>query len=108
MESEDGTINEEILSDEEYNNLLITRGNEKLSKHYKIKSFESVINTNSNMEYRKDYDVGDMITFFDKKWDITINTRITEICEIYDNVGLKLNVTFGNNAPTLIDIIKRR
>lgn len=108
IESEDGTINEETLSDEEYNNLLITRGNEKLSEHYKIKYFDSVINTNSNMEYRKDYDLGDIITFFDKKWDITINTRITEICEVYNNEGLNLNITFGNNVPALIDIIKRR
>ena len=108
IENDDGTISEEIISNEEYNNLLITRGNEKLSEHYKIKSFDSVINTNSNMEYRKDYDLGDIITFFDKKWDIKINTRITEICEVCNNEGLNLNITFGNNVPALIDIIKRR
>lgn len=108
IENDDGTISEEALSDEEYNNLLITRGNEKLSEHYRIKYFDSVINTNSNIEYRKDYDLGDIITFFDKKWDVKINTRITEICEVYNNEGLNLNITFGNNVPALIDIINRR
>lgn len=101
-------VYEEIISNEEYSNLLITRGNEKLAEHYRIKCFDSTLNINSNMEYKKDYDLGDIITFFDKKWDVKVDTRITEICEIYDNEGLSLNVTFGNNAPTLIDIIKRR
>lgn len=108
IENTDGTVYEEIISDEEYSKLLITRGNEKLAEHYRIKCFDSTLNTNSNMEYKKDYDLGDIITFFDKKWDVKVDTRITEICEIYDNEGLSLNVTFGKNAPTLIDIIKRR
>ena len=34
-----------------------------------------------------------------KKWGITIDTRITEVEEIYEKVVVKCK--FGNNIPTL-------
>ena len=107
IETEEG-VAQEIIPTEEYNELLKTRGNEKLAEHYQIRTFESIINTNSNVEYKKDYDLGDIVTFFDKKWQISIDTRITEVCETYDNKGMIVDITFGNNVPTLMDIIKRK
>lgn len=98
---------EEPMPDNEYIELLKNRGNEKLTQYYKIKSFDSTININSNLKYKEDYDLGDVVTFFDRKWGITIDTRITEISEVYDVEGLTINITFGNGAPILIEMMKR-
>ncbi|NFG01776.1 hypothetical protein FCV36_05400 [Clostridium sporogenes] len=92
---------------ERYEPLLLQRGNEKLSECEEIQTFDSKINTNGNNVYKKDYDLGDIVTVVDKKWGIRIDTRITEIEEVYEEKGLEVNVVFGNNIPTIIDKIKQ-
>lgn len=99
---------DEQIPDSEYLPLLETRGKEKLAEHYKSTVFDSTINEHSNYIYKQDYDLGDIVTFFDNKWNITIDTRITEISEVYSSDGLAINITFGNDVPTLMDIIKRK
>lgn len=94
------------LTDVEYIPLLKQRGNEKLSENTELKTFESTINLNSNLKYKEDFDLGDIVTVMDKSWGLTIDTRITEIQEVYENKGLSINVTFGNNIPQLIDKIR--
>ncbi|NFD29670.1 hypothetical protein EXN57_14345 [Clostridium botulinum] len=91
-----------------YEPQLLQRGDEKLSECTKIQTFDSKVNTNGNNVYRKDYNLGDIVTIVDKKWGIRIDTRITEIEEIYEEKGLEVNVTFGNNIPTIIDKIKQK
>ena len=90
-----------------YEPLLLQRGKEKLSECQKIETFNSKINIQGNNVYKKDYNLGDVITIRDKKWKLTINERITEIEEIFDNNGKSVNVVFGNNIPTIIDKIKQ-
>lgn len=107
IENSNGEMEDVVMTDSEYNTLLEAKGKEQLATYYKSTVFESVINNNSNCEYRKDYDLGDIITFFDSKWKIKLDTRITEISETYTTEGLTLNITFGNDVPSLIDIIKR-
>ena len=99
---------EQEIPHQEYMNLLETRGKEKLAEYYDSKTFDSIINSNSNLIYKQDYDLGDVVTFFDRKWGITMDTRITEISETYNKQGMNINITFGNDVPTLIDIIKRK
>lgn len=102
-EKEDGTI----IPDEEYTEMLINRGKSKLAEYKEIQTFESKINLNSNLTYKEDFDLGDVVTCTSKKWGITIDTRITEIEEVYEETGKQINVTFGNNIPSLIDKIKQ-
>lgn len=91
---------------ERYEPLLLQRGREKLSECYEIQTFDSKVNVLGNNVYKKDYDLGDIVTVVDKKWGIRIDTRITEIEEIYEEKGVDVNVVFGNNIPTIIDKIK--
>lgn len=72
---------------ERYKPLLIQRGEEKLSECEEIQTFDSKINTQGNNVYKKDYDLGDIVTVVDKKWGIRIDARITEIEEIYEEKG---------------------
>lgn len=50
--------------------------------------------------------VGDIVTVQNKDWNITMDTRVTEVEEIYEVSGFKLNVIFGNNIPTLTQKLK--
>lgn len=102
-EKEDGTI----IPDEEYEAVLQNRGQSKLAEMREIQTFESKININSNLTYKEDFDLGDVVTCTSKKWGITVDTRITEIEEVYEENGFSVNITFGNNIPTLIDKIKQ-
>lgn len=50
--------------------------------------------------------MGDLVTVQNRDWNITMDTRITEVEEVYEAGGFKLNVTFGNNIPTLTQKLK--
>jgi hypothetical protein len=86
---------------------LTDRGNQKLLELQKIKSFESEILTYGPFLYEKDWDIGDVVTVQDKKWGLTLDTPIPEVKEIYEASGFRLEVTFGNTVPTLIDKVKQ-
>lgn len=103
------TVNDEEvpIPIQEYRKLLEDRGQSKLGEHKEIETFDSKINLNSNLVYKEDFNLGDLVTCTSKKWGVTINTRITEIEEVYEPTGKQINVVFGNNIPTLIDVIKR-
>lgn len=92
---------------EEYKELLFERGSEKLSEYEEVETFESKIDLRSNYTYKEDFDLGDIVTCQSDKWSLTLDSRITEIEEVYEERGMEVNVTFGNNIPTLIDVIKR-
>lgn len=99
-------VDDIILPDEEYRNLLTQRGLEKLSEYKDIQTFEGRIVTN-NYKYKEDFDLGDIVTVIDKRWNVVVNTRITEITEIYENGRIEIIPTLGNSIPTILDKIKR-
>ncbi|MBU3153893.1 siphovirus ReqiPepy6 Gp37-like family protein [Clostridium estertheticum] len=97
-----------VMSDVDYNLLLSGKGNETLALTKEIQTFDSKINLNSNLTYKTDYNLGDIITIVSKKWGITFDSRINEIQEVYEENGLSINITFGNNIPTIMDKIKQK
>jgi hypothetical protein len=99
-------VNSVAMSDADYTNLLIGKGNEALSETKEIKTFDSKVNLNSNLKYKVDFDLGDIVTYLSKKWGITLDSRIIEVEEVYEESGQQINIVFGNNIPTLIDKIK--
>ena len=101
---------EVVIPDNEYTSMLTQRGYSKLEEHKEVLCFDSVINTSAYQEsliYKTDYDLGDIVTVYDEKWNITVDTRITEVEEIYQNSGMSINVIFGNDMPTIYNKIKR-
>lgn len=100
-------VNDVTLTDQEYKNTSIQRGNEKLAEYTEIKTFESKVNTQGNNIYKVDYDLGDIVTIADRKWGLRVDTRITEIEEVYEGSKVEINPTFGSNIPTLMDNFKR-
>ena len=100
-------VDEVDLTDPEYTATLVDRGNSKLAETAEIQTFDSTINLNANLVYKTDFDLGDIVACVSKKWGITLDSRITEITEIYEESGQSVNVTFGNNIPTLLSVIRQ-
>ncbi|MFR1708168.1 MAG: siphovirus ReqiPepy6 Gp37-like family protein [Clostridium sp.] len=100
-------VNDVTLTEQEYKNILIQRGNEKLAEYKEIKTFESKVNTQGNNIYKVDYDLGDIVTIADIRWGLRVDTRITEIEEVYEGSKVEINPTFGSNIPTIMDKFKR-
>jgi len=95
------------LTDTEYTSLLAEKGNDTLANAREIKTFNGTINVNSNLKYRTDYDLGDIVTQSSDEWGVRLDARITEIEEVYEEAGMEINVTFGDDIPTLISKIKQ-
>lgn len=85
---------------------LSSRGEVKLAEHQRLISFQSEVLTNSPFKYQKDWDVGDVVTVQNKDWGVTMDSRITEVTEVYEAGGFRLSVTFGNSLPTLTEKLK--
>jgi len=83
------------------------RGQEELAKRARILSIKArVLPDRKNAEYRKDWDLGDIVTVWLKKFGIRQDLRITQITEIYDKDGFKLDVVFGKEVRTFYDAVK--
>lgn len=81
--------------------------NVELGKRLKITTFDSKINLQSNLNYKVDFNLGDIVTCVSKKWNVTLDSRISEVESVYEENGLSINVVFGDNIPTLTDKIKQ-
>lgn len=78
----------------------------KLAEHQRVVSFQAEVLTQGPFKYQQDWDVGDVVTVQNKDWNLTMDTRVTEVTEIYEPGGFKLNVVFGNSLPTLSQKLK--
>lgn len=87
---------------------LPARGQQKLAELTRVFAFSSKINPYSNLRYEEDYDLGDLVTVKNKKWNITEDNRITEITEIYEGDGFNLDIMFGKGLPTLGEKINQK
>ncbi|MEC5422403.1 siphovirus ReqiPepy6 Gp37-like family protein [Virgibacillus sp. C22-A2] len=58
--------------------------------------------------YERDYNLGDITTTMNRDWGFIVDRRITEITEIHEASGFKLEAVFGQNRPTLISRLKNK
>ncbi|WP_239544118.1 siphovirus ReqiPepy6 Gp37-like family protein [Virgibacillus halotolerans] len=134
-----GTEDEETaeeLTDEEIEEMLIKRGNEKLSEMETVFSLEAEILTPitrksyeythegylhpaqttgryeakqqqiTPFQYEKDFDLGDRVQIVNKSWELTMTAPIINFMEVHEPGGFRLEGTFGQTRPTLITKIK--
>jgi hypothetical protein len=86
---------------------LIIRGEEKLLDVASVQNFQAKVMPSASFRYEEDWNLGDKVTIQNKKWGITMDAVITEVKEVYEPSGFKLEVVFGNSMPTLIRKIKQ-
>lgn len=96
-------IRSEGLTPEQYQDALITRGKEELKKNIISDSLECDTGADANFRYKTNYDLGDIVTVKKKDWGIEEKLRITEIREIYEYGGRRIEPTFGEGLPDHID-----
>lgn len=107
QEYEDDNGNPVTLTDAQYLTLLAARGASELEQYAETLAFGSKVNTNSNLKYREDYDLGDRVTCINKRWGIKIDVRITEIAETYQRNIEEIDITFGESLPALLTQIRQ-
>lgn len=78
---------------------LATRGAAKLSEAARSESLTHVINPYEPLVYRQDYNLGDVVTLISRRWGLTVDMRITEVNEIYEESGFRIEPTFGYERP---------
>lgn len=83
------------------------RGLQKLAEVMPILTFDTDILTEGPFKYGVDWDLGDIVTVQNRKWGVTLDSRVTEVTEIYEPGGFKLQATFGSSIPTLPEKIKQ-
>ena len=101
-ETKDANGNDIILTPAQYANVLINRGNEKLSEHQIVQNFDANIRVFGDVQYEfgVDYKKGDKVTIRDKQLDVLISARITAVEEDF-NDGYALVLTFGYSYPSI-------
>lgn len=97
-------ISRDGMTTAQYQSALIQRGNEKLAEYGIVECLEANTLPFVNFSYKKDYDLGDIVTVNKKAWGIEMDKRITEIQEIYENGGFSIVPTFGDPLPEKVDL----
>lgn len=96
------------MTDEQYAQLLINRGSEKLADCPEVEQFEATIRTvGSQYEYGVDYNIGDIVTIQDERLGVSIDARITKVEKAFSD-NYELLITFGYSMPTLLQKLKTK
>lgn len=106
-EADDGTGEPVTIPAATYTAMLQDRGAAELANCVDVYTFDSSVNVQANLQYKADFDVGDVVTCIDKHWGIQRDQRITGITQTFEAGKQLIEATFGKSSPTLLDIIKR-
>jgi hypothetical protein len=90
----------------DYVEALTFRGQTRLAELAMAHSFEVTVNNRSNLTYKVDYDLGQVVQVISKKWGVSMTARIVEVEENYDGNGQSINITFGKAELTISQKIK--
>ena len=94
---------EEGMSLDEYKQKLLQRGREKVTEYQESQSISCVTDANANFAYKVNYDLGDIVSVRKRDWGITVDLRITEIEEVYENGGMEVHPVLGTPLPQSVD-----
>lgn len=96
-ETTDDEGNSSKIPESEYLEMLRERGIEKLNECNKVETSSFNINTNSNLIYKTDFDLGDKVIYKNDELDFSIEDRIVGVTESYENGNKTIDVTFGED-----------
>lgn len=94
VDARDISSNNGEIGDDEYMALLATRGEQKLlDEHSATHGFEGEVEPVSTYVYKRDYDLGNIVTV-SNGYGVTAKPRIIEIIECWDDTGYRVIPTF--------------
>lgn len=85
------------VTEEEYLEMLRERGIEKLNECNRVEISNFTIDSNSNLRYKEDFDIGDKVVYSNDDLGFFIENRIVEVSEVYENGDRTIDVTFGDD-----------
>lgn len=91
VESSDGT--KTTYTAAQYNKLLEERG--RLNMTPASESFDASVDLTRSYQYRRDFDVGDIVTIYDQRAGVYVNVRLMSVLETDDASGYTLTPTFA-------------
>lgn len=94
VDAKDISSNNNEIAADEYNKLLIERGEEKLAENKEIEKYSGEIETTLTYRYKEDYDLGDTVQTVDK-YGIEASPKILEIIESENENGYRIVPTFS-------------
>lgn len=83
----------------QYKDVLTQRGHDKLDEHNRVHSFEAGIKSSSQFRYMEDWNLGDIVTGKQTEWGVTMDQRVTEVEEVFENDAMSVTPTLGTPAP---------
>lgn len=87
--------------------LLPQRGQEALAEYGDDANYQIIFNELLIERYKNDFDLGDIGTIEDSIVGSTIDFRLTEITEVFEQGAYRIEVTFGYDKQTLGDALRR-
>lgn len=108
LQSEDPETGE-ITTEEEYMELLDTRGRTQLEEHITFESFSGQISEgNINFELGKDFNNGDYVTIADKQLNIYASVQVTSVIHSSSNGTEKVDLVFGYEKAAIKQLLKKK
>jgi hypothetical protein len=78
-------------------------GEQFLRQNEPVESLDvKIVNPYTPFEYKKDYDVGDIVTIISQSYGVEITRNILEVTEFFDRSGFHLYVVFGSIPRDLL------
>lgn len=96
-EKTDNEGNSIKILEAEYIQMLKERGIEKLNECKRIETSNFNINPLSNLEYEKDFNLGDKVVYKNDELGFNIEDRIIGVTESYENGEKTIETTFGED-----------
>ena len=87
---------DEDTTDSEYMEMLKERGIEKLNENNKVEEITFSVDPFSNLIYKKDFDLGDKVVYKNDELGFSVENRIVEISEAYENGDRTIDIVFGD------------
>lgn len=81
--ADEDTVTLEVIA---YWPRLISQGYDNLAGHEPVQTFDAEIEPSTTFTYKTDYNLGDIVTV-KSKYGVTVNARIVEIAEVFDETG---------------------
>lgn len=97
------SINDTDITENEYLDALRQKGYETLESDCISESMDFSVVANSTFVYKKDYDLGDIVSIQKDDWGLMLDVCISEIEEVYENGGLTVNLTLGSPLKSTVE-----
>lgn len=94
------------VSESEYREVLMKKAKEYLKTFVVSESVVIEPYKLSNMIYGNNYQLGDLVTARNKIYGFSVDLRLTGVTEVWDSKGYSIDISLGDNVPTLTNRIK--